>query len=153
MRDGFPSAGGEARAQGAIELALRRPDGTFLDIGEMRGTPILIFVFATFDAVSQVELHPLQEIARAHPDLPIIGIAAQPGARLLVEAYEHALNPPFQVTYDPEETVSEGQSSLGPIEAVPTFIMLDRRGVPVGRHVGFAEQPELEALVRAGGAR
>ncbi len=149
----LPTGGGEARDLAAIELALRSADGSFLDVGELRGQPVLLFVFATFDSVSQLALHSLQEIARAHPDLAIVGIAAEPSARLLIEPYQHALNPPFQVTYDPEETVSEGQSSLGEIEAIPTFIALDARGVVVGRHVGFAEPPQLEELLRAAGVR
>jgi hypothetical protein len=145
----LPTAGSEATDAGAVELTLRRTDGTFVEVGELRGTPVLLFVFATFDTVSQLALHPLQELARLHPDLPIIGIAAEPSARLLIEPYEHALSPPFQVTYDPDESVSEGESALGRIEAIPTFIALDARGVAVARHVGFAEVPELEELLHA----
>ena len=149
MSTPLPTSGGEQRDAHAVELTLRRADGTFLDIGELRGRPVLLFVFATFDGASQLALHPLQELAEAHPGLAIVGIAAEPSARLLIGPYEHALHPPFQVTYDPEESVSEGESALGEIPGVPFFIALDARGVEVARHTGFAELAELEALLRA----
>jgi hypothetical protein len=138
---------GEQVAEGAVELALRRPDGQFIDVGDLRGRVVLLFVFATFDAMSQLVLHPLRALAEESPNLRIIGIAAQPNARLLVDAYVHALSPPFPVTYDPEERVQAGQSSLGAIDAVPAFIVLDRRGLPVARHYGFADAERLRELV------
>lgn len=150
---GAAGADGTGAVEGSIELALRRADGEFVDVGELRGQPVLLFVFATFDGVSQAVLRPLRALAERHPELRIVGIAAQPGARLLVEAYESALRPPFVVTYDPEETVSEGTSPLGAIEAVPTFIVLDRRGRAVARQVGFADEARLRELVSAAGLR
>lgn len=142
-------SGPEPRVEGAIELALRLPDGRFVDVGDLRGHVVLLFVFATFDANSQAALHPLREIAEQSPDVRILGIAAQPSARLLVDAYVYALNPPFPVTYDPEERVPIGESMLGPIEAIPTFIVLDARGVPAGRHVGYADADQLRELIAA----
>ena len=143
---------GEGRAPGAIELTLRRSDGVFLEVGELRGQVVLLFVLATFDAMSQMALTPLRAIAEAYPETAIVGVAAQPSARLLVEAYETALEPPFPITYDPQETVAEGESMLGEIEGVPTFIVLDRRGREVARHVGFADEARLAELLATAGA-
>ena len=137
------------QADGAIELALRRSDGTFIDVGDLRGSVVVLFVFATFDGVSQMTLRPLESLVSARPDVRVVGIAAQPSARLLVDAYEHALSPPFPITYDPEERVQTGESSLGPIEGIPTLIVLDARGLESARHVGFIEDADLGALVAA----
>src|SRR5690606_26323270 len=101
------------------------------------------------DAMSQMALTPLRHIAEDYPDVAIVGIAAQPSARLLVEAYELALEPPFPIAYDPEERVAEGESTLGEIEGVPTFIVLDRRGREVARHLGFADEARLRELLAA----
>ena len=146
---GPETAGSErpAAVAGSVELTLRRADGTFLEVGEQRGRPVLLFVFATFDGVSQMLLTPLRNVAERHPDLVVIGIAAQPSARLLIDAYEHALEPPFPITYDPQETVAEGESALGEIEGIPTLILLDSRGVPAGRLSGFADETRIEALL------
>jgi thiol-disulfide isomerase/thioredoxin len=142
----------DAPAPGAVELALRRADGSFLDLGDLRGQPVLVFVFATYDATSQMALHPLRRIVEEYPDLLVIGIAAHHSARLLVEPYALALRPPFEVTYDPEETVADGRSSLGEIAAVPTFVVLDRLGRPVARHLGFADEAQLRGLLGVAGA-
>jgi hypothetical protein len=148
---GPQTGGGETpeATEGSVELTLRLPDGTFLEVGEQRGHPVLLYVFATFDGVSQMLLTPLRNVAERHPDVRIIGIAAQPSARLLVDAYVHALAPPFPITYDPRETVRSGESALGAIDTIPTLIVLDARGVEVARHTGFADEPQIEALLAA----
>lgn len=146
------TSSGGGRARGAIELTLRRADGTFIEVGELRGRVVLLFVLATFDTTSQMALTPLRAVAEAYPDTAIVGVAAEPSARVLVEAYESALEPPFPITYDPNETVAEGESMLGEIEGVPTFIVLDRRGREVARHAGFADEARLAELLAAAGA-
>jgi hypothetical protein len=145
--------GDAPRVPGAVELTLRRADGTFLDLGDLRGRPVLVFVFATYDAASQMALHPLRRIVAEYPDIPVIGVAAHHSARLLIEPYVHALSPPFDVTYDPEDIVADGRSGLGEIAAVPTFVVLDRRGLPVARHLGFADEAQLRGLLGVAGAR
>lgn len=107
----------------------------------------MLFVFATFDGVSQMTLRPLGNLVEARPDIHVVGIAAQLSARLLVDAYEYALSPPFPITYDPDERVQTGESTLGPIDGVPTIIVLDARGVETARHVGFIQTAELMELV------
>lgn len=148
---GPETAGAErpAAIEGSVELTLRRADGTFIEVGEQRGHVVLLYVFATFDGVSQAMLNPLRNIVERDPDLVVLGVAAQPSARLLVDAYEHALSPPFPIAYDPEETVREGSSALGAIDTIPTLIVLDRRGVEVARHTGFADQAQIEELLGA----
>lgn len=144
------TAGGEEQVPataGSVELALRRADGTFIDVGELRGARVLLVVLATFDGTSQMLLRPLREIAEQHPDLTMVGIAAEPSARLLIGPYETALEPPFPMTYDPEEQVREGTSPLGELEAVPTVILLDEQGVESGRLTGFVRTEALEALL------
>ncbi len=133
----------------AIEMSLRRPTGEWIHLGDLRGTPVLLFVFATFDGISQASLRPLQRFARRYNDIYVIGIAAQPDANQLLDPYESALNPPFPLTYDPARDVHHGTSPLGTIQAVPTFIMFDARGMEVDRHIGFPNSRTLPALREA----
>ena len=130
----------------AVELALRRPNGEWIHLGDLRGRPVLVFVFATYDGVSQASLQPLTRFVRHHRDVHVIGIAAQPDAAQLVDPYERALTPPFFLTYDPENTVATGTSMLGSLDAVPTFLMLDASGHVVDRHVGFPGTRTLDRL-------
>ena len=130
----------------AVELALRRPSGEWLHVGDLRGRPVLLFVFATYDGGSQAALQPLARFVRHHRDVHVIGIAAQPDAAQLLDPYERALTPPFALTYDPEGTVATGTSMLGGLDAVPTFVMLDASGHEVERHVGFPGTRTLDRL-------
>ena len=131
-----------------LELGIRLTDGRWLELGDLRGTPVLLFVFATFDAVSQASLKILRPFVPQHPDLVVIGIAAQPRASQLVDAWAYALDPPFVVGADPTGRVENGESRLGKIEAVPTFILYGADGYEVERKSGLLTEGELAKLVR-----
>lgn len=136
-----------------VELELRTPAGVPIFLGDLRGRPVLIFVFATFDGVSQASLRPLSRFVRHHPEVQVIGIAVQPGAETLLDAWAHALSPPFTVTYDPHERISTGTSDLGGVDQIPTYVLLDSRGLEVDRHVGFASERKLDRMLFDAGRR
>lgn len=137
----------------ALELGLRRANGEWIHIGDLRGRPLLLFVFGTYDAASQAAIRPLTRFAMHHPDVHVIGIAAQPDAPQLLEPYEAALRPIFPLTYDPARDVHHGTSPLGRIEGVPMFIMIDARGFEVERHVGYPSTRTLDLLLERARAR
>lgn len=130
-----------------LELTLRAPDGRWLDVGDLRGHRVVIFLFATFDGTSQAALRPLSRLVRHRPDVYVVGVAAQPDARDLLEAWAAALSPPFPVAYDPDERVSRGTSNLGALDAIPSFVVLDEDGFVVARHSGYASESRLDALL------
>ena len=130
-----------------LNLGLRLSDGRWLELGDLRGTPVLLFVFATFDAVSQASLKSLRPFVPQHPELIVIGVAAQPRAAPLVEAWEYALDPPFVVGADPYGRVENGESTLGKIEAVPTYILYDADGYEIVRRTGLMTEGDLAELV------
>lgn len=131
----------------SVEITLRTSEGALLFVGDLRGRPVLLFLFATFDGVSQAALQPLRRFIRAHPEVHVLGVAIQPDPQQLLDAYVHALSPPFPVAYDPEDRVEAGKTALGSIGSVPTFVMLDALGRPVERHEGFASQRTLENML------
>ncbi len=148
---GASSLNAPGHAQGgrdrrAIELGLRRPDGDWIHLGDLRGQPLFVFLFATFDGVSQASLRPLSRFRRTHDDVHMVGIAAQPDANQLLDPYERALQPPFPLTYDPQHDVHHGTSVLGRIEQIPTLIVYDENGFEVERYVGFPSERTLERL-------
>lgn len=138
-------------APGPVELELRTPEGVPVFVGDLRDKPVLLFFFATFDGVSQASLRPLSRFVRHHPDVHVLGIALQPDAETLLDAWAHALEPPFLVTYDPRGSVSAGTSDLGTVDQIPTYVLLDADGREIDRHVGYASQNSLDRmLIRAG---
>ncbi len=130
-----------------LDLGLRLSDGRWLELADLRGKPVLLFVFATFDAVSQAALKSLRPFVPQHPEVLVIGIAAQPRATQLVEAWDYALDPPFVVGADPYGRVENGQTMLGKIETVPTYILYDARGYEVDRTTGLVTEGDLAKLV------
>jgi hypothetical protein len=130
-----------------IELGIRLPDGSYVDLRDYRGEPLLIFVFATFDGASQASLQPIELVKRARPSLRVVGIAAQPDPRELVDAWVHALEPTFPVGYDPTGNLLAGETALGNIESVPLFVLIDASGVPLQQHRGFMAPEDLERFL------
>ncbi|UCH29490.1 MAG: TlpA family protein disulfide reductase, partial [Myxococcales bacterium] len=131
-----------------LELGLRLSDGRWLELGDLRGNPVLLFVFATFDAASQASLKPLRPFVQQHPEVLVIGVAAQPRASQLVEAWAFALDPPFVVGADPYGKVENGQTVLGHIEQVPTYILYDAQGYEIDRATGLLSEGDLAKLVQ-----
>ena len=132
---------------GRLNLGIRLSDGRWLELADLRGTPVLLFVFATFDAVSQASLTSLRPFVPQHPEVIVVGVAAQPRAGQLVEAWAYALDPPFVVGANPYGRVENGESTLGKIETVPVYILYDVDGYQVGRATGLVTEGDLARLV------
>ena len=131
-----------------LDLGIRLSDGRWLELADLRGTPVLLFVFATFDAASQASLKSLRPFVPQNPELIVIGVAAQPRAAPLVEAWAYALDPPFVVGADPYGNVENGESVLGKIDSVPTYVLYDADGYEVSRVSGLLSEGDLAELVR-----
>ncbi len=130
-----------------LDLGLRLTDGRWLELADLRGTPVLLFVFATFDAVSQASLKSLRPFVPQHPEVIVVGVAAQPRALQLVDAWAFALDPPFVVGANPYGYVENGESMLGKIETVPTYILYDANGYEIDRTTGLVTEGDLARLV------
>lgn len=142
-RETTPRAHSGAR----LDLGIRLSDGRWLELGDLRGTPVMLFVFATFDAVSQASLKSLRPFVAQHPELVVVGVAAQPRAGQLVDAWAYALDPPFVVGANPYGKVENGETMLGRIESVPTFILYDSEGYEVDRATGLLSEGDLAELI------
>jgi len=145
---GTRASSAEARSGPRLDLGLRLTNGRWAELADLRGTPVLLFVFATFDAVSQASLKSLRPFVPQHPGLIVIGVAAQPRAGQLVEAWAYALDPPFAVGTNPYGYVENGESMLGKIETVPTYILYDAQGYEVDRTAGLLSEGDLARLVK-----
>lgn len=145
---GTRAGSAEARSGPRLDLGLRMTNGRWVELADLRGTPVLLFVFATFDAVSQASLTSLRPFVPQHPGLVVIGVAAQPRGGQLVEAWAYALDPPFAVGTNPYGYVENGESMLGKIETVPTYILYDAQGYEVDRTAGLLSEGDLARLVK-----
>jgi len=132
-----------------LTLELRRPDGEPLSLVRLRGEPVLLFLFATFDDASQLALTPLIELHRRHPGLRVIGIALQPEPGPLLRSYAAALDVDFELVSEPQGRLLSGDTPLGRQVTVPMFVAVDAAGRVVESFLGVPAGGELELLVQA----
>ena len=136
-----------------IELSIHVPHAGFIEIGELRGRAGLLFFFSTWDGMSQAMLTPLALVTEAYPECFFVGVAIQPDARSLVDAWAYALEPPFPVGWEPRDTLTGDRSPVGPVDAVPTIVTVDASGRPVERATGLLQPSEIDAMVARAIAR
>jgi hypothetical protein len=136
-----------ARAQTApVDMTLIGADGRRFGLSQLRGKPLLLFVFTTYDDSSQLALTPLTAFVEHHPELPALGIAAQPDPAALLPLYRDALDVRFALAFEADPQIVAGDSMLGRIEAVPAYVLLDATGRVAARHTGAMTMSELEAF-------
>lgn len=129
-----------------LDLSLHTTDGRILELADQRGGPVLLFLFATYDGASIAIHRALTRFTRARMDTVVIAIALQLDAEVFATAYAETQAPPYTVTFDPRGAIVRGASDLGPLEAIPTVIMIDAHGVECARHVGYTSERELDAM-------
>ncbi len=142
-----PSLNSVSSTKPGVSLHLRRANGEPLFLERFRGKPLLLFIFTTYDGSSQLGLNALSEYAKTHPQLAVVAIAVQPVAERILPMFENAVNAPFPLTYDPDETVLQGKSSLGEVQMVPCYIVLNETGQVIERHYGALDPHALEKFV------
>lgn len=132
---------------GAAYLPLKLASGEPTDLARLRGSPVLVFLFATYDGASQLALQPLSALHAQRPELRVLGIAVQPDAAAFLPPYASALDVRFPLAFDPSGELLRGTTSLGEVPAVPYYLLLDASGIVIERHVGVLEGDALEAFV------
>jgi hypothetical protein len=136
-------------AEPVLELTLARPDGSSAELTSLQHQPTLLFMFATYDATSQFALAPLQRFLEQEKRIDVIGIALQPDAKAFLDLYQRSLDLPFALYYDPGNVLLQGQTALGRVRAVPSFVALDGGGHIRRQHVGIASAEQLRALAES----
>jgi peroxiredoxin len=119
-----------------FELSLRNTEGEEIQLADFRGRAVLLFPFATFDLPSQAALEPLQEVAREHPELTVLGIALQPDPQDLLGIFANALQVEINLAYETDNRLLRGLTDLGRIDGVPSYVLIDRHGAITKRWTG-----------------
>lgn len=130
-----------------LEAALRSADGEPMMLSQLRGQPVLLFLFSTFDEASQLALGRLLEARRELDGLLVIGVALQPNPAPFLDSYGAALAVDFPLLFEPQAHIVSGRSALGGPISVPTLVLLDARGHPVEEFVGV---PEVDDILEMG---
>lgn len=126
-----------------VELELKTSTGEWLSLSSLRGRPTLLFLFATYDSASQLLWAPITLVRPDFPTLQLVAVALQPDAERLLPMYGESLGIRDPLASDDGEVIRGGESSLGPIAAIPTLILIGPDGREQARRTGATSSEAL----------
>jgi peroxiredoxin len=132
--------------QHASGLALARADGRTIALGVYAGQPLLLFLFTTYDQASQLALTNLSKFLAQHASVQVAGVLLQPDAATFLPLFKEAVALSFELYYDQQQTILQGDSVLGKLHAVPAFVAVDATGNIGQIRYGVLTNDELEQL-------
>jgi peroxiredoxin len=147
-----PSAEPKSPQPGAapLSLGLARADGRTIALSAYAGQPLLLFMFATYDEASQLALVTLTQFLSTHSSVQVAGVLLQPDAATFLPLFKEAVPVPFELYYDLDNQILQGESPLGKLQGVPAYVALDAAGRVAEVRYGVQQPDQLETLVAAG---
>jgi peroxiredoxin len=131
---------------GSLELEVASSNGRRFEIASLRGQPLLLFLFTTYDPNSQFALVPLTRLAERDKRVKIIGIALQPEAQKFLPMFQESLDLPFPLYFDPDNHLLGGDTALGKVGSIPVTIAVDASGRVRDQLFGTLTQAQAEQL-------
>ena len=109
-------------------MTLPTIDGQDMDLGALRGRPVVLHLFATWSLTAQGDVAQLIAVHEERAqELTIVGVALDPDGSNLVGPWRRANRIPYAIALA-DETVRAGRSVLGRIVEVPMTIILRADG-------------------------
>jgi len=132
----------------APDYAARTIDGSPVTLASLRGSTVLLNVWATWCHPCREELPDLQRLHTAHAaqGLRVVGVSVdERGETAAVRDFAREYGVTYDIWLDPAQAVSSTFATVG----VPTTVLVDRNGTLLWRHVGpvRADDPELQRLL------
>lgn len=137
------------RMEGDVaEYSFGGVDGQLIGSRAMRDRVTVLLFVTTFDLGSQVQAKRLEGLYRGHaPRLNALAVALEPPRNVdLARSYREVLELSYPIAMADPATLS-GEGPFGDVRTVPTWVILDRRGVVREVVQGPLSPQELEALV------
>ncbi len=138
--------GREAPSYSARTLA-----GDSISLARLRGTPVVLNVWATWCEPCRREIPFLESLYRRHRDrrLEVIGVSVDaPGQKAAVEDFARSLGMSYPIWLDPDGRVNLRFLAMG----VPSTYVIDREGILLWKHLGELRETTpgfAEALAQA----
>ncbi|HEU0013875.1 MAG TPA: TlpA disulfide reductase family protein [Longimicrobium sp.] len=138
-----PAVGDPVPAYSATSL-----DGAQVSLEKLRGTPVLLNVWATWCHPCRREMPALQQLHREFgpAGLRVVGVSIdQGGQQQGIREFLAEFGADYEVWLDPDERVGSTFATIG----VPTTFLVDRKGTLLWTHVGpvAADDRELRRLI------
>ncbi len=147
-----PPLSGEPAAGRPVDLRLPRLRGGQVSLADLRGHPLLLALFATWDLRSQAEATTLEQLHQelGPRGLKVVGVALAPlGPQGLpiVQAYVEVMNLSFDVLLAQPDDL-DLVAAVGLTRQVPRTLLLDRRGRVLLDQRGQTDFAALRARLR-----
>lgn len=137
------------------DVTVETMDGTSMALDEQQGKVLLINFWATWCAPCRKEIPDLVELQKDLGDdgLVVIGVSLDREGASVVESFAERHNINYPLVLDTE---SDLESTLGPLQALPTTLVVSPEGVITQRVIGLFPtdemRPKLEAMLGNGEA-
>lgn len=143
-----PPARGAQLGAAAPDLASNRLDGQPASLATLRGTPVLLNVWATWCHPCRDEIPVLEALHRQYAPrgLEVVGVSIDDaGRRADIRSFADQFGVTYTIWHDPDQRVMPTFSVIG----VPTTFLIDRDGKLVWRKTGEVKEgdPALLAAV------
>lgn len=132
-----------------LDLKVTNEQGRSLELAALRGRPSVLFLFATYDANSQLALTPLIAASETENRVTFVGIAVQDDAQAFIGPFKKALDIPFAIYIDDAGALLQGKTALGRLPGVPAYVALDADGHVRKTFSGVATREVIEELVES----
>jgi hypothetical protein len=140
-QDGAPGGGA------AVRLRLAALDGGELDTAAHLGKVVVLHLFTTDGAASQLDYDQLADLHQREPQRAVvIGIAMDPVSYSIASAWRRGMGARYLIAMA-DDRLRRGAGPLGLVKTVPTTVVLDSRGRTTHRIERPLQPGELAKLV------
>lgn len=130
-----------------IEINSKTYQGTTVDLSAMRGKPVVLNFWYAACAPCRIEAPHLKELSEKFGDkVPFIGVNVRDEAEAS-QAFERTFEIPYESIQDTDGQIQLAMTKYVPLQAVPSTLVLDRKGRVRARVIGAVDPKILETLI------
>jgi len=139
---------GKPKLSSSMSFAFDSLDDRLITSDSARGKRTVIAFITTWDAASQAQMNFLAAMAKTDGNKVFYAAVAieDAGNRALVRAYVHTLKIEFPVAHVDRAGLS-ASGAFSDVQEVPTTVVLDERGVLLGRKSGLLKPDVIRAIL------
>jgi len=125
----------------APPFSLKKSDGETITLSSLRGKVVILNFWATWCGPCRAEIPGFVEVYQQYKlkGLEIVGVALDSDGWKAVTPFVEKYDIKYTVVMGDEETIQR----YGGINAIPTTVIIDRKGDIVARHVGYMSKGDL----------
>lgn len=123
-------------------------EGNTVSTASVEGRVTVLLFLTSYDPASTAEAEFLRDLVHTHaPRINALGMMLErEGNRPLIEGFAKAAKIGYPLCIADADTIA-GRGTFGGMNSVPSVLILDRRGRPKYRFIGFQKADALEAAI------